>query len=200
MHTIARTLGSARISVSRRQRLGLLALLLAGSALLLAGCASTRPPPGVTAVSPFDVQRYAGRWYELARLDHAFERGMTDVSASYTVQSNGSVHVVNRGFAPATGQWRETVGKALFTGAPTIGSLKVSFFGPFYGGYHVAALDPDYRWALVLGPDTSYCWILARDKQLPAAQREAIVARAQALGVDTPSLIWVSHERQDPAH
>ena len=154
----------------------------------------------MTAVTPFDVQRYAGRWYELARLDHAFERGMSDVSAGYTAQADGSVRVVNRGYAPATGQWREAVGKALFTGAPTIGSLKVSFFGPFYGGYHVAALDPDYRWALVLGPDTSYCWILARDKQLPAAQREAIVARAQALGVDTPSLIWVSHERQDPAH
>ena len=200
MHTIARTLDSTLTAVSRRQRLGLLALLLAGSALLLAGCASTRPPPGVTAVTPFDVQRYAGRWYELARLDHDFERGMTDVSAGYTVQADGSVRVVNRGYAPATGQWREAVGKALFTGIPTTGSLKVSFFGPFYGGYHVAALDPDYRWALVLGPDTSYCWILARDKQLPAAQREAIVARARALGVDTSSLIWVPHERQDPAH
>ena len=200
MHTIARTLASASAPLSRRQRLGLLALLLAGSALLLAGCASTRPPPGVTAVTPFDVQRYAGRWYELARLDHDFERGMTDVSAGYTVQADGSVRVVNRGYAPATGQWREAVGNALFTGIPTTGSLKVSFFGPFYGGYHVAALDPNYRWALVLGPDTSYCWILARDKQLPAAQREAIVARAQALGVDTSSLIWVPHERQDPAH
>ena len=200
MQFIARTLASARTPLSRRQRLGLLALLVVGTGLLLAGCASTRPPPGVTAVTPFDVQRYAGRWYELARLDHAFERGMTDVTATYTAQADGSVRVVNRGYTPATGQWREAVGKALFTGAPTTGSLKVSFFGPFYGGYHVAALDPDYRWALVLGPDTSYCWILARDKQLPAAQRDAIVARAQALGVDTSSLIWVPHERQDPAH
>ena len=87
----------------------------------------------------------------------------------------------------------------MFTDGPATGSLKVSFFGPFYGGYHVVALDPDYRWALVLGPDTSYCWILARETRLPAAQREAIVARAQALGVDTSSLIWVPHERQDPA-
>lgn len=158
-----------------------------------------QPPPGVEAVTPFDLQRYQGRWYELARLDHSFERGMTDVSATYTPQADGSVRVVNRGFAAASGQWREAVGKALFTGAPTTGSLKVSFFGPFYGGYHVAALDPDYRWALVLGPDTSYCWILARDKQLDAAQRDAIVARAQALGVDTHALIWVTHKRQDPA-
>ena len=200
MQFIARTLASARTPLSRRQRLGLLALLVVGTGLLLVGCASTRPPPGVTAVTPFDVQRYAGRWYELARLDHAFERGMTDVTATYTAQADGSVRVVNRGYASATGQWREAVGKALFTGAPTTGSLKVSFFGPFYGGYHVAALDPDYRWALVLGPDTNYCWILARDKHLPAAQRDAIVARAQALGVDTSALIWVPHERQDPAH
>lgn len=186
---------STRTSPARRQRLGPSLL-----ALLLVGCASTLPPPRVTVVTPFDVQRYAGRWYELARLDHAFERGMTDVSATYTAQADGSVRVVNRGYAPATGQWREAVGKALFTGAPTTGSLKVSFFGPFYGGYHVAALDPNYRWSLVVGPDTGYAWILARDKQLSAAQRDAIVMRAQALGVDTSALIWVTHERQDPAH
>lgn len=199
MHTMARTLDKALIAVSCRQRPGLLTLLLAGSAVLLAGCTSTRPSPGVTAVTPFDLQRYAGRWYELARLDHAFERGMTDVTATYTAEADGSVRVVNCGYAPTAGQWREAVGKALFTGAPTTGSLKVSFFGPFYGGYQVVALDPDYRWALVLGPDTSYCWILARDKELPSTQRDAIVARAQALGVDISSLIWVPHRRQDPA-
>jgi len=176
------------------------ALLIAGTVLLAAGCANTRPPRGVTAVTPFDLQRYQGRWYELARLDHAFERGMTDVSANYTARADGSVRVVNRGYVPATGRWREAVGKALFTGAPTTGSLKVSFFGPFYGGYHVVALDPGYRWALVLGPDTGYAWILARDRELPAAQRDDILARARVLGVDTAALIWVTHERQDPAH
>ncbi|CAG9177499.1 lipocalin family protein [Cupriavidus pinatubonensis] len=195
----SRTHRKAFSYLSRRQRLGLLALLLACTAVVAVGCASTRPPPNVKAVTPFDIQRYEGRWYELARLDHAFERGMTDVSATYTALTDGSVRVVNRGYALATGQWREAVGKASFTGAPTTGSLKVSFFGPFYGGYHVAALDPDYRWALVLGPDTSYCWILARDKQLPVAQRDAIVARARSLGVDTSALIWVTHERRDPA-
>ena len=154
----------------------------------------------MTAVTPFDVQRYQGHWYELARLDHAFERGMTDVSATYTAQADGSVRVVNRGYAPASGQWREAVGKAQFTGAPTTASLKVSFFGPFYGGYHVAALDPDYRWALVVGPTTGYAWILAREKHIAPAQQNAIVAQAHALGVDTAALIWVTHERQDPAH
>ena len=199
MYLLSAFLFSVRRALIPSCRAGLWALWMAGVAVM-AGCANTSPPPGVEAVSPFDLQRYQGRWHELARLDHSFERGMTDVSATYTPQADGSVRVVNRGFAAASGQWREAVGKALFTGAPTAGSLKVSFFGPFYGGYHVAALDPDYRWALVLGPDTSYCWILARDKQLDAAQRDAIVARAQALGVDTHALIWVTHKRQDPAH
>jgi len=199
MYLLSAFLFSVRRALIPSCRAGLWALWMAGVAVM-AGCANTSPPPGVKAVSPFDLQRYQGRWYELARLDHSFERGMTDVSATYTPQADGSVRVVNRGFAAASGQWREAIGRALFTGAPTTGSLKVSFFGPFYGGYHVAALDPDYRWALVLGPDTSYCWILARDKQLDAAQRDAIVARAQALGVDTHALIWVTHKRQDPAH
>lgn len=176
--------------------LRLLALLLIGLALL-SGC-STRPPPGITAVSPFDLQRYQGRWYELARLNHRFERGLTDVSATYQLQPDGSVRVINRGFDAAKGEWREAIGKALLTDAPTTASLKVSFFGPFYGGYHVAALDTDYRWALVVGPDRGYCWILARDKQLAPAQRDAIVARAQSLGIETSALIWVTHERQDP--
>ena len=190
MQFIARTLASARTPLSRRQRLGLLALLVVGTGLLLAGCASTRPPPGVTAVTPFDVQRYAGRWYELARLDHAFERGMTDVTATYTAQADGSVRVVNRGYAPATGQWREAVGKALFTGAPTTGSLKVSFFGPFYGGYNVVALDENYQWALVVGSSTEYVWVLSRTPTLPWHVREHLMERAQALGVDTRKLVW----------
>lgn len=172
---------------------GLLAPWVACAALLT-GCAVTGPPSGVSAVSPFDLQRYQGHWYELARLDHSFERGLTDVSATYTPQPDGSVRVVNRGFAPAAGEWREVTGKARFIGAPTTGSLKVSFFGPFYGGYHVAALDADYGWALVVGSDRSYCWILAREPALPPATKQAIVARAKSLGIDTDAFIWVSHQ------
>ena len=76
------------------------AVLLAslGAVAVLAGCASMQPPQGIAAVSPFDLARYEGRWYELARLDHSFERGMMDVSATYQRQSDGSVRVVNRGF------------------------------------------------------------------------------------------------------
>lgn len=173
-----------------RRHLNALALV---SLTALAGCASTRPPAGVTVVAPFDVKRYEGRWYELARLDHRFERGLSQVSATYTLQPDGSVKVVNRGFDAAAGRWREATGRALFTGSTSTGSLKVSFFGPFYGGYHVAALSPEYQWSLVVGPDLGYCWILARERHLSATQREAIVNHAKALGVATEALIWVEH-------
>ena len=169
-------------------------------ALTLVACKSPTPPKGVQPISGFDASRYLGKWYEVARLENRFERGLEQVTATYGKRSDGGISVLNRGYDPVKNKWNESEGKAYFTGEPTTAALKVSFFGPFYGGYHVAALDPDYRWALVLGPDTSYCWILARDKQLDAAQRDAIVARAQALGVDTHALIWVTHKRQDPAH
>ncbi|OGA61337.1 MAG: lipocalin [Burkholderiales bacterium RIFCSPHIGHO2_01_FULL_64_960] len=171
---------------------------LALAVLALSGCSSTRPPEGITPVTPFDLARYEGRWYEVARLDHSFERGMTDVSATYQRQADGSVRVLNRGFDTGKKDWRQAEGKALFTGDANTASLKVSFFGPFYGGYHVAALDADYQWALVVGPDRSYCWILSRTRRLPPGVREQLIARASALGIDTQALIWVTHERTDP--
>ena len=104
-----------------------------------------------------------------------------------------------RACATAKTEWREAEGKALFIGDSNTGSLKVSFFGPFYGGYHVAALDPEYRWSLVIGPDPSYAWILARDKTLSAADKERILTVAKQASVDTAALIWVSQNQQDPA-
>lgn len=163
----------------------------------LAAC-STNPPPGIHVVGNFDIQRYAGRWYEIARLDHSFERGMSDVSATYTLQQDGSVQVLNRGYQESESKWKEAVGRALFNSTPDVASLKVSFFGPFYGGYHVIALDPDYRWALVAGNDNSYLWILARDKQLPQTTIDHLLAQARQAGFDTQALIWIKQNRQQP--
>ncbi len=173
-------------------------LWIAALILTLAGC-SLGPAPGVKPVTGFDLARYAGTWYEIARLDHRFERVLADVSATYRVQADGSVEVRNRGFDVARDEWREAIGRAVFIGAPTAGSLKVSFFGPFYGGYHVVELDPEYRWALVLGPDRDYAWILARDKELPASVRERLSAAAGAAGIDTSAWVWVTQTRGDPA-
>lgn len=172
----------------------LLSLLVS---LTLAAC-STAPPDGVSPVTPFAVDRYLGQWYEIARLDHSFERGMTDVQATYQFQDDGSIKVINRGYDTRRQTWKEAIGRALFIGDRNTASLKVSFFGPFYGGYHVIALDQDnYRWSLVAGPDRDYLWILAREKTLPVALREQLVAQAGSLGFPTDKLIWVEHTRTD---
>ena len=168
---------------------------LALTALLGIAACSTTPPAGMTSVTPFEIARYTGKWYEIARLDHSFERGLSDVSATYTQQSDGSVEVINRGHDGT--KWRQAIGRALFTGEPSRASLKVSFFGPFYGGYHVVALDQDYRWAMVVGPDRDYLWILARDKRLPEGIREQLISQARAQGFDIDRLIWVSQTRDD---
>lgn len=168
------------------------AVLMLGLAVVLGAC-STAPPAGVSVVSPFDVNRYLGTWLEVARLDHRFERGLSRVSATYRLNDDGSVKVLNRGYNAEKGEWSEAEGRAVFTGDSNTGSLKVSFFGPFYGGYHVIALDPDYRWAMVIGPDPSYLWILSREAQLPPGVRERLLAQAAQAGVETTELIWVDH-------
>ncbi|MBV1774592.1 lipocalin family protein [Burkholderiaceae bacterium DAT-1] len=171
-------------------------LLLITIACLLAAC-TIQPPPGITPVTGFDVQRYSGKWYEILRLDNRFERDLSDVSATYTLRANGDVGVLNRGYNTTTGRWDQADGHAKFNGDPRIASLKVSFFDPFYGGYHVVALDPDYRWAMVAGNDRSYLWILARDKQLPAEVIDTLRKQAGQLGFDTSRLIQVGHTRSD---
>ena len=171
------------------------AWLALGFALLmgLTGC-STAPPDGITVVSPFDVNRYAGKWYEIARMDHSFERGLSEVSATYRLQPDGSVQVVNRGFDTARQDWKEAVGKALFTGDANRGALKVSFFGPFYGGYNVVSLDDDYQTALVVGGNSDYFWLLSRKKQIPREELKALLDKAQGFGVDLSRVITVNQE------
>ncbi len=156
-----------------------LAVLLAG--LLLAGC--TGVPENVTPVTPFELQRYLGQWHEIARLDHSFERGLTQVSATYSLREDGHVKVLNRGFSEEHQQWEEAEGVAKFVGPVNEGRLKVSFFGPFYGAYNIAKLAPDYSMALVVGPDLSYAWLLARSDKPAAAQCAEFYQAAAALGI-----------------
>jgi apolipoprotein D and lipocalin family protein len=169
-----------------------IAVLAAVAAAMLAGCA-VKVPEGIEPVTGFDVERYMGRWHEIARLDHSFERGMERVTADYALQPDGTVRVTNRGFKTAQGEWEEAVGTARFVGSPDVGALKVSFFGPFYGGYNIVDLDPQYQHALIAGPSRSYLWILSRTPNPPAAEVERLVAKAAALGFDTGALIYVKH-------
>lgn len=158
----------------------------------LFGSAPALPGP---PVSDFDLERYLGKWYEVARLDHPFERGLSNVTAEYSLREDGRLRVVNRGYAAKQQRWKEAVGKARCAGDPHRGFLKVSFFGPFYGSYVVLDLDREhYRYALVGGPNTSYLWILARSPQLEIPVLERLVARAAALGFPTGGLIRVRHD------
>lgn len=162
--------------------------------LLLGGC--VRLPAGVEPVANFDVSRYLGTWYEIARLDHSFERGLSQVTAQYSMGEGGAIRVINRGFDRAGDKWKEARGKAYFVESPQTGRLKVSFFGPFYGGYNIIALDQEqYAHALVCGPSRSYLWILARTSTLDPATLEALVERARSLGFDTDRLIYVEHDQ-----
>ncbi|MCF7964567.1 MAG: lipocalin family protein [Methylobacter tundripaludum] len=158
-------------------------------AVLLTSC--TGIPEGITAVEGFEINRYLGTWYEVARLDHRFERGLENISATYTLREDGGVDVLNKGWDIKAGEWREAEGKAYFVEQADKGRLKVSFFGPFYGAYNIIELDKkDYAYSMVAGPDRSYLWILSRTQQLPEATLKALIERAKTLGFATDQLIF----------
>lgn len=164
--------------------------VLALLCLSLAGCAGI--PKGVSAVQGFELNRYLGQWYEIARLDHPFERGLTHISATYSLRDDGGVKVVNRGFDPKRREWKEAEGKAYFVESPDIGRLKVSFFGPFYGGYNIIELDrQNYAYSLVAGPDRDYLWILARESRLEPAVLQRLIEKAKNLGFAVDRLMYV---------
>lgn len=164
--------------------------ITAAVTLLLTGCVNV--PAGIVPVEPFALDRYLGRWYEIARLDHSFERGLSEVTANYSLRDDGMVRVINRGYDKANERWKEAEGKARFVRESTQGFLKVSFFGPFYGSYIIFALDQeDYNYALISGPDTSYLWILARQPTLAEDIKQRLIATAQQKGFATSELIFV---------
>lgn len=165
-------------------------LTLAIAALVLIGCASV--PPGVAPVTGFDADLYLGKWHEIARLDHSFERGLERVYTVYSKRPDGSIAVLNRGYDPAKQRWREARGVARFRISPDVASLKVTFFWPFSGGYHVIALDSDYQWVLVAGSSRKYLWILAREPQMDSAIYDRLIGTAREAGFPVESLIRVA--------
>jgi len=160
--------------------------------LFLTGC--TTIPDGIQPIDNFVLEKYLGRWYEIARLDHSFERGLTKVSADYSLRDDGGVKVINRGYSEKDKQWKEATGRAYFVKSPDIGYLKVSFFGPFYGAYVIFELDhKNYQYSVVCGPDRSYLWILARTQKIDDVLKNMLISRAKALGFETDKLIFVDH-------
>lgn len=174
----------------------LLTLVSSISAILLSSCATI--PEGAKPITSFDKGKYLGKWYEIARLDFRFEKGLNNTTANYGVNDDGTIRVQNRGFDYKKSEWKEAIGKAKFREDPSIASLKVSFFGPFYGSYNVIAIDEEYRYALVCGKNLDYLWILSRETSIPEEVKQNYLKIATDLGYKTTDLIWVEHDRENP--
>ncbi len=152
-------------------------------------------PENVIAVRTFDKGRYLGKWYEIARFDFKFEKNLDNTTAEYSLKTDGSIKVINRGFNTVSNEWKEAIGKAKFVGNDSIAMLKVSFFGPFYGGYNVIAIDSEYKYSLVCGNSLDYLWILSREKTIPIDIRAKYLALAKGLGFETEKLLWINQDK-----
>lgn len=174
----------------------LLVLLLCSLVLACSlGAHSRSAAQGVVVVQDFDVARYAGPWYVLARIDHPSERGLIQTGAYYRSNADGSLSMVQRGLDAASGQWTKHESRALPARSPREGAMKLSAQGDFPSDYNIVAIDADYRWAVVLGSSAARSWVLSRTPTLDAQARSNLLQQARAAGVNTEKLLWVPQER-----
>ena len=184
---------STRPILSARRALA--AFITVCSTLLVSGCLGY--PQGVEPVKSFYSQRYQGKWYEIARLDHSFERGLQEVSAEYSPREDGGLKVLNQGFNTKKGKWEAAEGRAYFVEDKETGYLKVSFFRPFYGSYVIFELDKEnYNYAFVSGSSKDNLWLLSRTPQISAELKQRFESAAKEHGFPTEQLIWVSHGKE----
>ena len=161
------------------------------TAALLAGCASA-PKVDNSVVKSFDLNRYIGEWYEIARFDHSFERGVQEAKAKYALRKDGKVEVLNSGVKGGKTKLAKGVGKT----TATPGLLRVTVFWPFYADYRVMALDDAYTAALVGSGGANYLWILSRTPSLDEKKKDDLLSEASRRGYDTSKLIWVRQKEQ----
>ncbi|WP_231425216.1 lipocalin family protein [Pedobacter sp. Leaf250] len=172
------------------------AILLATLGVIIisyASCSVTIPQ-GATAVKPFQKDKYLGTWFEIARMDFKFEKDLNNVTATYSLNEDGTIKVDNKGYNVVKKEWKQSIGKAKFVNENTEARLKVSFFGPFYAGYNVIEIDKDYQYALVVGNNLDYLWILSRTKTIPESVKQAYLKKAEGLGYKTAKLVWTKHD------
>lgn len=173
----------------------LLAMIFPLISLVLSACLGV--PSGISPVEDFELKRYLGTWYEIARLDHPFERGLQKVTAEYSLRDDGGLRVVNRGYSVEDNEWKKVEGKGFFVKSRDEGYLKISFFGPFYASYVVFELDKDnYNYAFVTSSEKSYLWLLARSPLVQSELLDRFVQRSKELGFKTENLILVQHGNQ----
>jgi len=159
----------------------------------LFGC--TSKPDGVEPVKNFELQPYLGKWYEIARLDHSFERGLSNVTAEYVLREDGGVTVINRGYSEQDKKWTQADGKAYFVDDQNTGHLKVSFFGPFYSSYIVFELGENYDYAFISGFNHDYLWLLSRTPTVDKATVERFKKVAKEKGFALDELILVDQTK-----
>ena len=162
-------------------------------AFIFCSCASI--PKGINPIAPFEKEKYLGKWYEIARFDFKFEKGLNNTTAEYTIRDDGKIKVTNRGYDYERKEWKEAIGKAKFVGEDSVAMLKVSFFGPFYSGYNVIAIDAEYKYALVCGASLEYLWILSREKIIPDTIEKEYLEKAIKLGFNVSNLLWIAHNK-----
>lgn len=150
-------------------------------------------PKGAEAVRNFNVSKYLGQWYEIARFDYRFEKHLKNVTATYSKNGDGTIRVQNRGFHIKENKWKESIGTADFIDRKDEARIKVSFFKPMWSSYNVIDLV-DYKYALVAGNSTDYLWILSREKTIPDYVKDRFLAKAESLNFKTENLIWVEHD------
>jgi apolipoprotein D and lipocalin family protein len=153
-----------------------------------------------SVVKKLDVQKYLGTWYEIARYDHFFERGLVGVTANYSLREDGLIKVTNSGFKNSLdGKLSQAIGKAKIpdpVNEPA--KLKVSFFLFFYADYFVMELDKDYQWAVIGSNTDKYLWILSRTPQIPDQLYNELLQKLKKRGYDVSSLIKVVQKKQQP--
>ncbi|WOC28060.1 lipocalin family protein [Pseudoalteromonas sp. N1230-9] len=168
-------------------------LIIAITSTILSACTGT--PENIKPVENFELNKYTGTWYEIARLDHSFERGLEGITAQYSVNPDGSVKVINKGYNLEEQAWEQAQGKAKFASKPNIGHLEVSFFGPFYSSYVIFELDKEnYQYAYITGYNKEYLWFLSRTPKVSKAQLKDFKDTAKKYGFKTEELIFVEHD------
>ena len=148
----------------------------------------------LSTVPQVDLSRYAGTWYEIARLPNSFEKDLECVTATYTLKSNGKIGVLNKGYSARKDKYQTAKGTALLADPAYPGRLKVTFFWPFYGNYYIIELDEEYEFALVGDPSRKYLWILSRAPELEEAIIARLISQARDLGFAVEQMVRI---RQD---
>lgn len=156
------------------------------------------PAAHIEPVSDFDVSRFVGDWYEIARMERGLGKPLTRSRMEYTLQSDGDLRITSRGFHVASNRWVEATGLARFVGSPNFGAMKASFFGPFFEGHHVVAIDPDYRWAMLMGDTTESFKLLSRSPVLDGETTNRLLHLAELMGVHTDRIHWVMQDGINP--